>query len=141
LKVVPLLLAVTLFLIIAGVGVLVGKKFWVEPKQAMDRVTNVAIVSSEPRHSSLVWYELVAKMGSIVPASPANASVMTKRLNKAGIRSPHALKTLYGAKAIQGVLLPAIAAFIMMDSETEEFTRYCSFWLRRRPGSSDPMKS
>ncbi len=117
----PLLLTVVLFLLIAGVGVLVGKKFWVEPKQAMDRVTNVAIASTEPRHSSLVWYELVAKMGSIVPASPANASVMTKRLHKAGIRSPHALKTLYGAKTILGVLLPAIAAFLMMDSETEEF--------------------
>jgi len=30
--------------------------------------------------------------------SPANASVMTKRLNKAGIRSPHALMTLYGPR-------------------------------------------
>lgn len=116
----PMILAAVLFLLIAGVGLLVGKKVWVEPNQAMDRVTNVAQPDSmEIRHPSLVWHELIARMGSLVPASPANVSIMTKRLIKAGIRSEHALKTLYGAKAILGVVLPVVAAALVMNSEAD----------------------
>jgi tight adherence protein C len=69
-----------------------------------------------PRHPSLVFHDLVKKLGSILPASPKDVTVMQRRLIRAGIRNPGALKMLYGAKLILGLVLPIAAGFALVAS-------------------------
>ncbi len=115
-----LLLAVILFGVIAGTGALIGKKLWVEPGQALDRVQSAAEIAVEPaRHPSLILRELVERMGGMIPASPADVSLMTRRLMRAGIRQPGMLKVVYGAKAGLGLLFPVLAAFLVADSDAD----------------------
>ena len=89
----PLLLTAMLFLALAGVMMLIGSRLWVRPKAAMDRVTGTEFpAQSAPPHPSLVFRGLVAKIGSLAPASPKDVTVIQRRLIRAGYRNPGALK-------------------------------------------------
>lgn len=116
-----LLLTAALFLMVAAVGVVLGKKLWVEPNQALDRVTGASAEASrvEVRHPSLVLHELMVRMGSLVPASPESVTLMTRRLMRAGIRNPNGLKILYGAKFTLGILLPLLASLLVAGADLE----------------------
>jgi tight adherence protein C len=52
-----------------------------------------------PVHPSLMFHDMVKRLGNFVPASPKDVTVMQRRLIRAGYRNPNALKILYGAKA------------------------------------------
>lgn len=115
-----LVLAVVLFVVIAGVGAWIGKKFWADPKQAVDRVTSVdAVLVEKPKHSSLVLHELIAKLGDLIPASPKDVTIMQRRMLRAGIRNPAALRVLYGSKLVLGVALPAAMYLLVADSAAD----------------------
>ena len=93
----------------------------------MERVagTGISHHESTPRHPSLVFHDIVKRLGNLVPASPKDVTVMQRRLIRAGYRNPNALKVLYGAKALLGVLVPAITGIVLlnstMDSSNKEF--------------------
>jgi len=113
-----LLATVLLFAVLAGVLTLLGMRLWVRPKAALERVTGASMEAQRqmPRHPSLVFHDLVKKLGSILPASPKDVTVMQRRLIRAGIRNPGALKMLYGAKLILGLTLPIAAGFALVAS-------------------------
>ena len=113
-----LLATVLLFAALAGVLTLLGMRLWVRPKAALERVTGASMEAQRqmPRHPSLVFHDLVKKLGSILPASPKDVTVMQRRLIRAGIRNPGALKMLYGAKLILGLVLPIAAGFALVAS-------------------------
>lgn len=112
------------FLVFVGVAVglaLVINKIWLRPKEAIERVTGAGVQIEEdtPVHPSLVFRDLLNRLGSVMPASPKDMSVMQKRLVKAGIRNPNALKMLYGAKVTMGVVMPIIMAALVFGSGAE----------------------
>lgn len=113
-----LLLALLLFLLVAGVLMLAGARFWAKPKAAIERVTglDVPAMQKPPRHPSLVLRDLLARIGSVLPASPKDVTVMQRRLIRAGYRNPGALKNLYGAKLVLSVLLPVAASLAAANS-------------------------
>jgi tight adherence protein C len=113
-----LLATVLLFAVLAGVLTLLGMRLWARPKAALERVTGASMEAQRqmPRHPSLVFHDLVKKLGSILPASPKDVTVMQRRLIRAGIRNPGALKMLYGAKLILGLVLPIAAGFALVAS-------------------------
>lgn len=116
-----LMYAAVLFVMIAGVGAFLGKRFWADPSKAVDRVTGAALEGApeEAKHPSLVMQELLEKMGSMVPASPANVTIMRKRMLRAGIRSPQALPVLYGAKMLMAAVLPTLMALAVANVESD----------------------
>jgi tight adherence protein C len=116
-----ILAAFAVFLCVAVFVSIVGLRRWVHPKEAMDRVTGSGTDQPEvvPTHPSLVFHDLVKRLGSMVPASPKDVTLMQRRLIKAGYRGPNALKGLYGAKAAFAVLLPIIAALILSHLSAE----------------------
>ena len=116
-----LLVTVLLFATLAGVLTLLGARFWVRPKAALERVTGASLEAQRqiPRHPSLVFHDLVKKLGSFLPASPKDVTMMQRRLIRAGIRNPGALKMLYGAKVILGLSLPIGASFALANSPLE----------------------
>lgn len=113
-----LLITFFLFLLVAVMLAGLGMKVWVRPKEAMERVTGTGLVTraEAPVHPSLIFHDMVKKLGTLIPASPKDVSVMKKRLMRAGVRNPNALKYLYGAKAIFGVALPLAASLLLTSS-------------------------
>jgi tight adherence protein C len=108
------------FLTVALVVSIVGLRLWVRPKEAIERVTGVVEHHEHvPAHPSLVLRDLIKKFGNVLPASPKDVSVMQRRLIRAGLRGPHALKVLYGAKVIFGVLMPLLMSIAVMNASSD----------------------
>ena len=114
----------SLFLFVALVVMIsvAGLRFWVRPKEAMERVSGVSIDPREHAgpHPSLVFADLMKKLGNVIPSNPKDANTMQKRLIRAGFRGENALKTLYGAKLVFAILLPVIMLLIVASSGAEQ---------------------
>lgn len=116
-----LLLTVLMFVVIMGTITAIGLKFYVRPKEAIDRVAGVAIDQREhiPTHPSLAFREVLQKLGDVLPASPKDVSIMQRRLIRAGFRGPNALKVLYGSKLVFLIALPLAVMFFISNSQLE----------------------
>jgi tight adherence protein C len=117
-----------LFMLLAGALSLAGMKLWVKPKEAMERVAGTGISQHEtaPKHPSLVFHDIVKRLGNLVPASPKDVTVMQRRLIRAGYRNPNALKVLYGAKALFGVLVPVITGIVLLNSTMDSSNKFAA---------------
>ena len=117
----PLIISFLLFVgIVIGVTVL-GLRLWVRPKEAIERVTATAVEMEEeaPTHPSLVFRELLSRLGNSLPASPKDMSVMQRRLVRAGMRNKNALKILYGAKIVMGIALPLLMTAVVWNTQAD----------------------
>src|SRR5260370_2331473 len=112
------------FIIVVGVVAgfsFAGMRLYVKPREAMERVAGVGPDQHEsaPRHPSLIFHDIVKRLGSLVPASPKDVTVMQRRLIRAGYRNPNGLNILYGAKALFGVLVPVVVATFVLNSSSD----------------------
>src|SRR5437867_8662741 len=119
------LYALLLFLGLTGVFALLGLNVWVWPKAAIDRVTASA---ADPQaavvaHPSLAFRDLLKKLGTLVPASPKDATIMQRRLIRAGFRTPNALKILYGSKFVMAILVPVLTFGVIAGSSWESSSK------------------
>jgi len=116
-----LLISSLLFLCVAVAVAAAGMKLYVRPKEAIERVTGTGTVRQEeaPIHPSLVFHELVKKLGNMLPVSPKDAGVIQKRIIRAGIRNPNAIKYLYGSKVLMGVCLPLLMSVAVASSTAD----------------------
>src|SRR6266404_2132474 len=120
-----LFMSLVVFLALTGVFALLGLNVWVWPKAAIDRVTASA---ADPQmhqvaHPSLAFRDLLKKLGSLVPASPKDTTVMQRRLIRAGYRNPNALKVLYGAKFAMAFLVPLLTFGVIAGSTWESSSK------------------
>ncbi len=115
------LLSFVLFLGVAVALSLVGVKLWVRPKEAIERVTGAGVSPAEetPKHPSLVFHELVQRLGNVLPASPKDVGVVQRQLIRAGYRDANAIKILYGAKVIFAVLLPLVMTLLVANNDSD----------------------
>ena len=116
-----LLFSFVLFIALAAGLSFAGMRLYVKPKEAIERVAGVSSDhhESSPVHPSLIFHDIVKRLGALVPASPKDVTVMQRRLIRAGYRNPNALKILYGAKASLGVLFPLVAATFVLGSSSD----------------------
>jgi tight adherence protein C len=115
-------LSILVFLVIAVMVSLIGMRLWVRPKEAIDRVTGATMAQENEEsqgHPSLVFQELLKKLGTMLPASPRDVGVIQRRLIRAGIRNPNALKILYGSKILLGILLPVLMSAMVAGSAAD----------------------
>jgi tight adherence protein C len=117
----PLFIAFLVFLTVAVAIAAAGLKMWVRPKEAIERVTGMETLAQEkiPVHPSLVFHDLIKRLGNLVPASPKDVSVMQRRLIRAGIKGQNALRILYGAKILLGIALPVLMSIAVAGSEAD----------------------
>jgi tight adherence protein C len=111
---------ILLFATVAAVLTFLGARFWVRPKAAIDRVTLSSAQQAStqiPLHPSLVFHDMVKRLGSLLPQSPKDAGKLERRLIRAGYRSPTALRTLYGSKVLLAVLLPLVTALVATQTD------------------------
>src|SRR5438067_651172 len=92
-----------------------GLRLWVRPKEAMERVTGTGAAHTDdaPVHASLLFRELLDRLGKVIPTSPKDVTVMQRRLIRAGFRSANAVRRLYGAKVAMALVLPGITALLI----------------------------
>lgn len=107
-----LLISILLFVFVTSLLYFLGIKFWISPKNVVERVLGEAKYT-EARHPSLAFRDALAKIGEMVPASPTDLSNAQKRLYKAGFRTPGALKVFLGLKALLTVVLPAVMWIVL----------------------------
>ena len=119
------LITFVVFFAVALAISLVGMKMWVRPKEAIERVTNagVQIPDRVPSHPSLVFHDLIKKLGSVLPTSPKDVTVMRRRLIRAGIKGENALRILYGCKVFFGVAMPVAMSLLVANSESDSSTK------------------
>jgi tight adherence protein C len=110
-----LLLSLALFLTLTGMLYLLGVNVWLGPRSVIDRVSGTNWQPEQTAHPSLVFREVLEKLGNAVPNSPSDAKRLQKRLIRAGFRTPNALKMMYGAKAAMVALLPAVAMLVSLQ--------------------------
>ncbi len=134
-----LILSAVIFLgVMIGVATL-GMKLWVRPKEAIERVTGVIVEEEEaPTHPSLVFRDMLNRLGQVVPASPKDMTVMQRRLTRAGIRGPNALKVLYGAKVVLSILLPLTMTAVVWGSSAEAFNKFSAVLAAAAAGFFGP---
>src|SRR5579864_4238771 len=113
-----LLFSLFIFVLFAVGLSYLGMRLYVKPKEAIERVagTGSGMHDGTPVHPSLVFHDIVKRLGNLVPASPKDVTVMQRRLIRAGYRNPNALKILYGAKAACAVLVPVVAGAAIFSS-------------------------
>lgn len=117
----PFFFAAVIFVVVSLIVATAAMKLWMRPKEAIERVTGVLVASAEqaPAHPSLVFQDMLKKLGTVLPQSPKDANVVQKRLIRAGFRTSNAIKTLYGAKVILGVLFPLLMTFAVANSDSD----------------------
>jgi tight adherence protein C len=133
-------MSLTLFVVLALVLALAGMKLWAQPNAAIERVTGATINSREqmPAHPSLAFHEILKKIGSVLPASPKDVTIMQRRLIRAGIRNPNALKLLYGSKVFLGLTLPVAMALVVAGSEAESSNKVMAIGVAAAAGFFGP---
>jgi tight adherence protein C len=120
-----LLLTFLLFVVLMGTVTVIGMKFYVRPKEAIERVAGLGTNQQEhvPAHPSLAFRELLQRLGNILPASPKDVTVMQRRLIRAGFRGHHSLKVLYGSKFALLILLPILMTACVSTAEMDSDTK------------------
>ncbi len=121
-----ILFSFVIFILFAAGISLAGMKLYVKPKEALERVAGTGMNTHDaaPVHPSLLFHDLVKRLGTMVPASPKDVTVMQRRLIRAGYRNPNALKILYGAKAICAVALPVVTAVMVLGSSAAQSNKF-----------------
>ena len=115
-----LIASVFLFLIITVLMSLLGFKFWVQPKAALERVIGeVEVGQHVAREPGLAFREVLTKIGNSIPASPTDTGILQKRLLAAGIRSQTALKVLYGLKGAFAAIFTMLSAGVLFGFELQ----------------------
>ena len=81
------LFSFVIFLLFAAGLSFAGVKMYVKPKEAIERVagTGMSVHDATPVHPSLLFRELVKRLGNLVPASPL---IVTATSTSATVREP-----------------------------------------------------
>src|SRR6202451_4167082 len=135
-----ILFSFVVFLLFAAVIFFGLLKLYVKPKEAIERLAVIGMSSSDsaPIHPSLLFHDLIKRLGTLVPASPKDVTVMQRRLIRAGYRNPNALKVLYGAKAIFAVLLPVLVGLAVYNSSAQQSNKIMAILVSVAAGFFGP---
>jgi tight adherence protein C len=113
---------------------------WIRPKEAIERVTGMETFHQEkmPTHPSLVFHDLMKRLGNMLPASPKDVTIMQRKLIRAGIKSPNALKMLYGSKVLLGISLPLLMSVAVASSEADSANKIAAILAAAAAGFFGP---
>lgn len=121
-----IIFSVLIFLVLMITVSLIGMRMWVRPKEVMERVSGSVVDQRDVavQHPSLVFGDLLKKLGTVLPQNPKDVSIMQRRLIRAGYRGENALTTLYGAKVLFGLLLPIMMTFAVANSSSDATNKF-----------------
>ena len=113
-----LLSTLAVFLAVAGVTIWVSFRMWDWRVRAADRISPrpAAAIPLLPS-PSLIWRDLVKRMGFFVPASPKDLPRLKRWLVRAGFRNPAAYRVFYGARALSILVFAPVGAILGLRSD------------------------
>ncbi len=113
-----LLSTLAVFLAVAGVTIWVSFRMWDWRVRAADRISPrpAAAIPLLPS-PSLIWRDLVKRMGFFVPASPKDLPRLKRLLVRAGFRNPAAYRVFYGARALSILVFAPVGAILGLRSD------------------------
>jgi tight adherence protein C len=104
------------FVLVTILTALTGVQFWARAARSMERL------GAPHRYSEgflpalgLMWQELVEWAGSFLPSSPREAPLLKRRLTRAGLRHPAAVRYFRGLQALLAIVLGAVVAVAGFD--------------------------
>ena len=106
------ILAVAVFLLVASVTALLATRTRTGHGRAMERLAPRSPQAGEPVSPALVWRELAARVGSVLPSSHGDGPVVKRRLMRAGFRQPMAARILQGARLCGTVACGGLALLL-----------------------------
>jgi tight adherence protein C len=108
-------LASLLFVLITTLGILVGVRFWIRPKAAVDRLTDTAAPVTHSRESlRITARRFIDAAGSKLSSREKDRDRVVQQLICAGFRKPGAVNLYYGSRIVACVLLCAAAIGICL---------------------------
>jgi tight adherence protein C len=133
------ILIVLVFVVLAMAFSAIGMRVYVRPKEAMERVAGGAQPGEQmPVHPSLAIHDLIKRLGNMIPQSPKDVTIMQRRMIRAGIRNPNALKLLYGSKVALAVLLPVVTAASVMGASWDSGNKFMTILAAAAVGFFGP---
>jgi tight adherence protein C len=103
----------------------VGFKFWIKPKEAMERVSGVSLdVQEQPEHPSLAFRAMLERLGNLLPQNPKDVTVMQRKLIRAGYRNQDAMKLVYGAKVAGVIVMPILMTLAVANSSADPSNKF-----------------
>ena len=119
------ILTVLVFVVLAMAFAGIGMRVYVRPKEAMERVAGGAQPGEHmPAHPSLAIHDLIKRLGNMIPQSPKDVTIMQRRMIRAGIRNPNALKLLYGSKVALAIVLPLLTAASVVGASWDSGNKF-----------------
>lgn len=104
-----LALASFLFLLTAGLGMMIGMRYWVRPKAAVDRLTQTVAPVNSRESLRVLLRRWVDSAGSRLSTREKEREKVVQELVGAGFRKPGAVNFYYGSRLIAAVGLGALA--------------------------------
>src|SRR5689334_2602156 len=95
------ILTAVLFVLVAAGSVVLGLRYGAARARALERLVGEReLVMPVIPSAATIWRELVNRIGSAIPASQKDLPGLKKRLVRAGIRAPGAVRLFQGARAV-----------------------------------------
>jgi tight adherence protein C len=99
----PEILAIVVFLLVAAVTAALGLSLSSTRGRALRRLALPAPKAPALPSPGVIWRELVARIGALVPASSKDLPELKRRLIRGGMRSPNASRYFHGSRALTTV--------------------------------------
>ena len=105
------------FVLVAGASCWLGSRLWNRRARALVRLSGTEQISDDIPSPSLIWQQLVNWIGTVVPASPKDLPLLKRRLLRAGMRNPNAVRLFHGARAVSAAIFALGGIFISIHTE------------------------
>lgn len=105
-------LSLLIFIFISVVTVLVASRMGRGRDRAIERIAAGSAGHPDSAPSRLVWRDLVARIGTFVPASPKTLPLLKRRLVRAGFRNPNASRFFIGFRVV-GSIIFTVGGFLV----------------------------
>jgi tight adherence protein C len=114
-------LTIVVFCLVLAATAILGRRLVSERGRLLRRLEPPKQVVKTPILPSpwVVWRELVARIGSVVPSSAKDLPLLKRRLTRAGFRHPNASRHFHGARAISTLGLAGAAVVWSLRAHPE----------------------
>jgi len=112
-----LMATLLLFATVTAILSLIGSRFWVRQKAAIERVTRATSEAREMAHPSLAFHDLVRRLGTLLPQNPKDTTAMQKRLMRGGVSRPRGAQDVLRAEGGAGGAVRVVAGIVAFNSD------------------------
>lgn len=103
----PVILAISLFILLLGSTGAIGYYYYVRPSRMLEQLSEVSQKHTriiEKKRETFTFARILKQIGDLLPVSPQDAKLVKHNMIAAGIRSENATQIYYGIKILLSIL-------------------------------------